>query len=71
MNTKEKMRRRAALASGKVDVELVLKNCKIVNVFSHKIVEGNIAIDSGKIIGIGDYVGKNYIDMEGKFIAPG
>ena len=37
---------------------MVLKNCKVVNVFSNQIVEGDIAIDGGKIIGIGDYEGK-------------
>jgi len=71
VDRKEKMKRRADLASGKMDVELVLTNCKIVNVFSHRIIEGNIAIDSGKIIGIGDYVGKKHIDMGGKYVAPG
>jgi len=67
----KKYKRRIDLAAGRDDVELVLKNCKIVNVFSHRIVKGNIAIDSGKIIGIGDYHGKKEIDMEGKYVAPG
>ena len=57
MGLLEKYKRRIDLAAGRDDVELVLKNCKIVNVFSHRILKGNIAIDSGKIIGIGDYTG--------------
>lgn len=71
MNKRERIKRRIDLAAGRDKVELVLKNCKIVNVFSHKIIEGNLAIDSGKIIGIGDYEGYKEIDMNGKYISPG
>ena len=71
MDMLEKYKRRIDLAAGRDKVELVLKNCKIVNVFSHRIIKGNIAIDSGKIIGIGDYLGRNEIDMKGRYVAPG
>lgn len=71
MGLLEKYKRRIDLAAGRDDVELVLKNCKIVNVFSHRILKGNIAIDSGKIIGIGDYTGVREVDMKGMFVAPG
>lgn len=59
------------LAAGRAKAELVLKNCRIVNVFSNEIIEGNLAIDSGKIIGIGAYSGDTEIDLEGKYVAPG
>lgn len=42
---------------GQKKAELVLKNAKIVNVFTHEIEEGNIAIENGMIAGIGDYEG--------------
>jgi adenine deaminase len=71
MTKRERVKRRIDLAAGRDQVELVLKNCKIVNVFTHKLVEGNIGIDSGKIIGIGDYRGLTEIDMKGKIVAPG
>ena len=58
-------------AKGVIDVELVLKNINIVNVFSGEIIKGNVAIDNGKIIGIGEYNGKEEIDLEGKYLAPG
>ncbi len=67
----DRVHRRIDLAAGRDEVELVLKNCKIVNVFSHKVVDGHIAIDSGKIIGIGDYKGFKEIDMKFKYVAPG
>ncbi|KPU26747.1 adenine deaminase [Caloranaerobacter sp. TR13] len=59
------------LAYGRELPELVLKNCKIVNVFSHEIIEGDIAIDSGKIVGVGQYKGKREIDLNWKYVAPG
>ena len=71
MNTREKIQRRAHLAAGHEPVELVLKNCKVVNVFNYKIEEKDIAIDSGKIIGLGDYEGKTVIDLKGKYVVPG
>lgn len=71
MHRREKIKKRIHLAAGHEPVELVLKNCKVVNVFNHKIEEKNIAIDSGKIIGLGDYKGINVIDLKGKFVVPG
>lgn len=71
MDLKNKYKRRVELAAGRDKVELLMKNCKIVNVFSHSIVEGNLAIDSGKIIGIGDYEAHQTIDMKGRYVAPG
>ncbi|HDS08896.1 MAG TPA: adenine deaminase [Firmicutes bacterium] len=58
-------------ALGKYPSDLVLKNSKIINVFSGKIIEGNLAIIDGYIVGIGDYVGKEEIDLEGRYISPG
>lgn len=71
MNKRERIKRRIDLAAGRDKVEVVLTNCKIINVFNHKIVEGSIAIDSGKFIGIGDYTGVETIDMKGKYVSPG
>ena len=68
---KQKYQKRIALAAGKKPVTLLLKNCKVVNVFTQKINEGDLAIDSGKIVGMGEYEAENIIDMEGKYVAPG
>ena len=66
-----RMKKRVALASGKHPVSLVLKNCKIINVFNGKIIQSDLAIDHGKIIGIGNYEGDTIVDLKGKFVAPG
>jgi adenine deaminase len=58
-------------AKGVKKAELVLKNINIINVFSGEIIKGDVAIDSGKIIGIGEYNGKEEIDLEGRYLSPG
>lgn len=51
--------------------DLVLKNANIVNVFTHEIIVGDVAVNDGIIIGIGRYTGKVNIDLSGKYLAPG
>ncbi len=60
------------VAEGKIPADVLLKNCKIVNVFSGKIEEGNIALYRKRIAGIGDYTeAKEVIDLEGSYVVPG
>ncbi len=56
---------------GKKKADLVLKNCKIVNVFTHEIEQNDIAIANGIIIGVGNYSGVIEKDLSGKYVAPG
>ena len=51
--------------------DIVFKNAKIVNVFSHEIICGDVAISHGIIAGIGNYTGIENIDCSEKYIAPG
>lgn len=62
---------RIDMAAGRELPELVLKNCRIVNVFSEEIINGDIAIHGGTIVGIGAYSGQREIDLDGAFVAPG
>ena len=41
------------IALGNEPADLVLKNCQIINVFTHEIETGDIAIADGMIVGIG------------------
>lgn len=59
------------LAAGRERSELVLKNAQIINVFSAEIINGDVAINDGKIVGVGNYDGIKNIDLEGKFVIPG
>ena len=58
------------VASGNIPADSVIKNCKVVNVYSGAIEEGDIAICDGKIAGVGNYEGKEVVDAEGKFASP-
>ncbi len=58
-------------AAGRIPADLVIKNCKVVNVFTGKIQEGDIAFSDGQIAGIGDYEGKEEVDAQGRYAAPG
>ncbi len=61
----------AKVARGDAIADLVLKNCKIINVFTREIEIGDIAITDGKIVGIGEYQGKEELDLKNRFVAPG
>ena len=60
-----------ASAAGEVKADLVLKNAKILNVFTKELEEGDVAIKDGVIAGIGCYSGEEEIDLQGKVICPG
>lgn len=51
--------------------DLVLKNGKIVNVFTGEIISGDVAVSDGFIVGTGSYSGKREIDVCGGYIVPG
>lgn len=59
------------VSSGRAKADVVIKNCKVVNVFSGRIVEGDIAICDDKIAGVGEYEGLTEIDAGGRYAAPG
>jgi len=68
---KEVIKKRIDIAAGRIKSSLVLKNGKIVNVFSGEIIDGDIAIEEGTIVGIGNYEGLEEIDLKGKYVSPG
>lgn len=51
--------------------ELVLKNANVINVLSGEIHRSDVAIDSGYIIGLGNYEGITEKDMTGKYVCSG
>lgn len=52
-------------------MSLVLKNGSIVNVFTEEILKGDVMIEGGRIVGIGEYSGGEEVDCSGKYICPG
>lgn len=59
------------IASGRKKATLVLKNARVVNVFTEKTESADIAIEGEYIAGIGRYQGITEIDLDGKFVCPG
>jgi adenine deaminase len=64
---KEKIR----VASGDGMADLLIKNGRVVDVFSGQIEKKDVAIFGGIIIGFGDYRAREIIDVNGDFLCPG
>ena len=71
MKTCKLLREQVAAATGSKKAELVLKNAKIVNVFTQSVETGDIAIEGGYIVGIGNYEGITEKDLGGAYVCPG
>jgi len=71
MKKEEHRRRRIASALGEYKAGLVLKNADIFNVFTGEMERGDLAVNNGYIVGIGEYSGEEEIDATGKVIVPG
>ena len=64
-------RRRLAVAQRRAPADLVLRDARIVNVFTGELEAANIAIVDGRIAGIGNYVeGLEKLDLTGRIVAP-
>lgn len=59
------------IARGDEPADTILKNCKVVNVFSGEIIKTHIAIAHSRIAGLGNYQAHETIDLEGRYVAPG
>lgn len=64
------MKEKISKALGKMPVDMVIKNARLVNVVSGEIHEANVAIDDGRVLGFGDYEAKEIIDIDGAYLAP-
>lgn len=59
------------IALGRIEADVVLKNAKIINVFTQDISYQDIAICDDIIAGIGTYNGKKEIDCSNLYASPG
>lgn len=71
MYTVEGLKHRIAVAAGNEKADLVLKNGRVVNVFTNEIENADVAICGEYIAGIGKYEGKEEIDLNGAVVCPG
>lgn len=67
----ETLRQQIAAGRSIVIADLVLKNARIINVFTNEIEKADVAISGGKIVGTGTYNGKSEVDLHGHYVCPG
>ena len=62
---------RIRVASGEGEADLLIRNARVVDVFSGQIENKDVAIFGGVIVGFGDYPARETIDVKGDFLCPG
>ena len=68
---KQQLTARIKAANKTKKADMVIRNARIVNVFTKGLSSGDVAIVDGVIVGIGDYEGTVEIDAAGRFLSPG
>jgi adenine deaminase len=59
------------VAAGRKPADLVFKNGSFVNVFTNAVEEADVAIAGERIAGIGNYEGRQVVDLKGQVLCPG
>ena len=67
----DELKRRISAGRGDALADLVLRNARIVNVFTDEIDTADIAISGNCIVGVGAYHGRKEVDLHGKYVCPG
>src|SRR5205809_2815691 len=59
-----------SVARGEKPAELLFKDAQLVNVLSGEIYRTSVAVDDGRVIGLGEYDANEIIDVAGAYLAP-
>lgn len=59
------------VASGRRSADLLLRNCRLVNVYTHVITKTSIVIDQGVVAGFGEQEAERERDLQGRYLLPG
>jgi adenine deaminase len=62
---------RIGVASGRGQADLLIRNGRVVDVFSGQIEKKDVAVYDGTIVGFGDYRARKTLDLKGQFLCPG
>jgi adenine deaminase len=58
-------------ARGDAEADLLLRGGRVVNVFTHEIVETAVALRGDRIVGLGERPAREVIDLGGGYVCPG
>lgn len=58
-------------AAGRRPIELLLKDARLINVFSGAIQRTSVGVHQGRFVGTGSYKARKVLDLEGMYLAPG
>jgi adenine deaminase len=64
------LQRKLSIARGERPAERLFKNVRLVNVLSGEIYRTHVAVDDGRVVGLGGYKAKRVIDLKGAYLAP-
>lgn len=59
------------VASGRRAADLILRNCRLVNVYTHQVTETSVVVDQGLVVGFGQQEAEIERDLKGRFLIPG
>ncbi len=65
------LRDRILAARGQVPPQLVLKNARVVGLFTNEMLDVDVAVHDGYVVGLGRYEGIEEHDLNGSFVVPG
>ncbi|WP_144665336.1 adenine deaminase [Bacillus altitudinis] len=68
---KELFRHQIEVAAKRKKAALVIKHAKVMDVFNQEWIDADVAVESGKIVGIGEYEGEQELDATGQMLVPG
>jgi adenine deaminase len=64
------LQRKLSIARGDKPAERLFKNANLINVLSGEIYRTDVAVDDGRVVGLGRYQAKQVIDLKGAYLAP-
>ncbi len=71
MISKQSLKRMIDVAAGREKADLIIRGGKVLDVCNGRILEADIAVAEGHIVGLGEYEGKEVYDAKGCYISPG
>ncbi|WP_254505774.1 adenine deaminase [Bacillus altitudinis] len=68
---KELFRHQIEVAAKRKKAALVIKHAKVMDVFNQEWIDADVAVENGKIVGIGEFEGEQELDATGQMLVPG